>query len=312
MADRRYHVVFNPNSGTSLSLGLTAEILAGRLEANGITATIDDDDDQPMEDRVARAIAGDADVIVAAGGDGTVVAVAEAIVGTDKILGILPLGTMNAMARDVSIPLDLDQAVASLATSEVHKVDVGEVNGRIFLENVTIGVMAPLTAVREKIRGKGILAWLSFMGHVVTRLSQGRRIAMEITAEDGRSRIERLRAINVANGPYSEAPGQLLTRAWINDGLLTLYKFKRLTARDAFRLAAEMMIGRWTHDDAIEIETARSVTIRVRKETVAVALDGEVVKLDVPMTFSKRPLALAMLLPVPPADPVPLEQTVGA
>jgi diacylglycerol kinase family enzyme len=303
MPGRRFHVVFNPKSGTSLALGLTCETLAEKFAAHGIDATIDDDDGLPLEERIARAIASDAEVIVAGGGDGTVVAVAEHVIPAKRILAILPLGTMNAQARDLSLPLDLDQAIAAMANGEPHGIDVGEVNGRLFLENVAIGFVTPLAALREQVRGKGFAAWLQFLRHCIVRMGEGRRIAVEVTPAEGTPRIERVRAIVIANGPYGEVPGRIMAREWINDGLLSLYVFRRLGVGDAFRIAFGMLVGRWKNDEAIAIETARSVAIRVKRPSTKVILDGEVVPLEVPLNFSVRPLALQVLLPAPPVEP---------
>ncbi len=69
-------------------------------------------------------------------------------------LGILPLGTLNRLARDLDLPLDIDQAIKGLVTTEPHKIDVGEVNGRIFLCNSFIGLPPMVTARRQSLRGK--------------------------------------------------------------------------------------------------------------------------------------------------------------
>ena len=79
-----------------------------------------------------RAAASDADVVVLGGGDGTLGTGAAALLGSHKPLGILPFGSLNHFARDIGIPLDLDQAVRAIERGYVTEVDVGEVNGRIF------------------------------------------------------------------------------------------------------------------------------------------------------------------------------------
>ena len=99
MADRCYHVIFNPNAGTALTTGLTTAALSEIFTSAGLMFAIDDDDDEPLEERIAHAIEGPADVIVAGGGDGTVLAVAEGLIASNKTLAILPLGTLNGLAR---------------------------------------------------------------------------------------------------------------------------------------------------------------------------------------------------------------------
>src|SRR3954451_10797613 len=88
-------------------------------------------------------------VIVAAGGDGTIGAVAAALVGSDKILGVLPVGTLNHFAKDLKIPLDLENAVLTIAKGETAAVDVVEVNVRIFINNSSLGLYPHIVSRRE-------------------------------------------------------------------------------------------------------------------------------------------------------------------
>jgi diacylglycerol kinase family enzyme len=81
----------------------------------------------------ARALSQHRHPVVAGGGDGTVNAVAGKLASTDTPLGVLPMGTLNHFAKDVAIPLNLEGAVRNLFTGQVTKVDVGEVNGRVFV-----------------------------------------------------------------------------------------------------------------------------------------------------------------------------------
>src|SRR5690242_2057973 len=107
MAITSYHVLLNARSGSAGDE--TAALLRTALAEHGHAATIDADAEAPFADRVRRAVDSSADVIVAAGGDGTVTALAEAIVDSGKTLAVLPLGTANLLARDLGLPLDLAQ-----------------------------------------------------------------------------------------------------------------------------------------------------------------------------------------------------------
>lgn len=305
MADRRFHIVLNTSAGTAHAIGLTIEKLQDLFAGEGLTATIDADEDTPLEQRIERAIGGGAEVIVAAGGDGTVTALAGAIVDGDKALAILPLGTANLLARDLGIPLDLGEAVAELATMELRRIDVGEVNGRIFLNNVTVGLLPEIAVGRERIRGRTSLSSkIGFVRHFLRRLFEARRIAIEIGSADG-SRVERVQAVAVANNCYDEGVGQFFSRQRLDDGRLTLYVLKRLTLRDMFRLGTEMFLGMWQDDKALVIESVAAVAIRLRRRDVRVMIDGEVERLQVPLRFRIRPLALSVLAPV--RDEVPAE-----
>src|SRR6266511_603650 len=106
----------------------------------------------------ARQVGG---IVVAGGGDGTINAVASALVGTDTPLGILPLGTLNHFAKDLKIPLDLESAARTIIARRMIRVDVGEVNGRIFLNNSSLGIYPRIVEAREEHRRRGRGKWFA-------------------------------------------------------------------------------------------------------------------------------------------------------
>ena len=90
-----------------------------------------------MAEEAARS---DAEVIVAAGGDGTIDGIASVLADTGKILGVLPLGTFNLFANRLNIPLDLEAALHTAVNGRVAEINVGEVNGRVFLSRSSVGL----------------------------------------------------------------------------------------------------------------------------------------------------------------------------
>jgi diacylglycerol kinase family enzyme len=85
-----------------------------------------------------QAVAGNQETIVAGGGDGTINTVAGEVAGTERVLGVLPLGTLNHFAKDLHLPLDLEGAVRTIIERNIATVDVGEVNGRAFANNSSL------------------------------------------------------------------------------------------------------------------------------------------------------------------------------
>ena len=243
----------------------------------------------------------EADIIVAAGGDGTATALAGALVGTGRTLGILPLGTANLLARDLAMPLDLDAALAALLDMQPRQIDVGEVNGRIFLHKVVVGFVPAIAAGREHMRGRsGVGAQFGFLRYFLRRLARVRRLALEIAPREGEGqvRVERVPAVAVANNSYDQGLGQVFSRPRLDAGHLGLYVVRRLALTDVVRLSAEMLLGRWQEDEALQIETVTEVTLRTRRRTITAMIDGEVERLRVPLRFRIRPLALSVLAPV--------------
>jgi diacylglycerol kinase family enzyme len=310
MPSRRFHVVLNAHAGTANALGLTPEAVQELFDREGHRVTIDADMAAPFAERIERARAGDADVVVAAGGDGTATALAAAIVDTDKTLAILPLGTMNLLAKDLGVPLSLPQWVAALGDMEPRRIDLGEVNGRIFLHKVVVGFVPGLAAAREQIRGhESVVAKLGFLRHLFRRLLRARRFAIEIRYRDGTTRIERALSVAVASNGYEAGLGRIFARDTLDGGNLTLYVLKHLTPTDFARLSAEMVVGTWKDDEALQIEDVGTVTIRMRKPLVKVMLDGEVETLETPLRFRIRPGALTVLAPAAAGSDVATVQT---
>lgn len=304
MVDSSYYVILNANAGTANAAGITAEALNDLFEANGLSATIDARRDVSLAERIADAMASDAPTIVAAGGDGTITALAAALVGTDKHLAILPLGTVNALAKDLSVPLDLRSAVAALATGQSHRIDVGEVNGRVFLHKVVIGLIPGVAAGRERIRGRQDTgAKIGFLRYFVRRLARARKIAVAIETGEGARRVERVQALAVASNSYDEGLGQFFSRQNLDRGTLTLYVLRHLTFRDVIRLTTGMLLGHWRDDEALKMEVVKGVTINMRKKLLRVMLDGEVETLHTPLHFTIRPKALSVIVPATVAAP---------
>ena len=293
-----YYVILNANAGTAEAGGVTADSLAALFQGHDLAAQIDGRCDVPLPDRIADAMASGAGTIVAAGGDGTITALAAALVDTDRTLAILPLGTVNALAKDLQVPLDIEAAIAALATGESHHIDVGEVNGRIFLHKVVIGTIPGVAAAREHIRGRHDAATkIGFLRYFHRRLLRTRRMAVIIDPGEGERRIERVQALAVASNAYDEGIGQFFSRSILDGGSLSLYVLRHLNTGDVLRLTIGMLLGNWQHDEALSVETVSSVTIDTRKDLLKVMFDGEVETMHTPLHFTIRPKALCVLVP---------------
>lgn len=302
MPERHYHIIFNPNAGTALASGLTTAKLSALLEKAGLSFDIDDEEVSPISERTARALTGPADVVVAAGGDGTVLSVAEGLVGSDKVLGLLPLGTLNGLVRDLQLPVDLGGAIQALPGLVPRAIDMAEVNGRPFLHNVIIGLVPSIAVGREQIRGKGWGEKLGFVPFMMRRFSRAKRMALLLQADAAPARIERLQTLVVANNSYDQRFGKFMSRRRLDRGALTVYLIRSLRLPDAVRLAVEMLWGAWRDDEVIEFEKVQRLTVAGKKNRVLATMDGEVLTLELPLDFAVRPKVLQVLAP-PEAEP---------
>jgi diacylglycerol kinase family enzyme len=302
MAERRYHIIFNPNAGTALTTGITTTVISDLFAKAGLNFDIDDDDGEPLEGRIKRALEGPADVVVAGGGDGTVLAVAEALLGSDKLLAILPLGTLNGLARDLQLPLDVPTAIQQLDTLEPRAIDVGEVNGRTFLHNVIIGLVPSIGVGREKVRGSGIGGKIKFTLFMLRRLARARKIALALRLNGTDVRVERMQTLVVVNNSYDQWFGRFMARRRLDRGRLTAYLIHNLRVRDAIRLAFEMVVGTWGSDRVIEYEKVQQLTVMSKKRRLMVSMDGDVLTLDTPLNFAVHPKSLTVLAPALPVE----------
>jgi diacylglycerol kinase family enzyme len=292
---RRYCVVLNDRAGSVANTPLTADDLLLKFKAAGLEAAIAPG--ASLAAKIAAAIDSDAGVIVAAGGDGTITAVASALVGTGKALAILPLGTVNLLARDLAIPLAVADAIAALAAMAPRKIDVGEVNGAVFLHKIVLGFVPGLAAARERVRGHGVRGALAYLPHMIRRIGRTRRMKVKIETGTERRRTMRVAAVAVSNNSYDEGIGRFFRRSCLDGGSLGLYALKRPDLWTVIKLAIGMLIGRWRQSEELTVGTARTVVIRSTRRRLVLMFDGDVLGFDVPLRVRIRPRALTVLAP---------------
>ncbi len=315
---KKLYVLLNAKSGSVGTLAGSPDDLKRQLEQSGYEAIVDADSDASFAERMDRARASDADTVLAAGGDGTATAAAAVAVDSGKLLAVLPLGTANLLGRDLGLALDPETWLEQLPTLVPRQVDVGRVNGRLFLHKVAIGFVPAIAAGREKLRGrKDIIAQLAFLGYAFRRIARARHFAIELTRDDGRPHIDRVQALAVANNRYDEQLGHFFARSQLDAGALTLYTLDHLTVLGSLRLGLGVFLGRWQDDAALTVKTAQSVTIRSRHRQLKVMLDGEVETMDTPLHFEIQPRALTVMAApaaagAPPPDDPATDATTDA
>jgi diacylglycerol kinase family enzyme len=183
----------------------------------------------------------------------------------------------------------------------IRRIDVGELNGRVFLHKAVLGTFPGIAAVREDMRqDSSWRARFTFLRRFVSRVRSARRMIVEIRAGGTAPRIVHVHAVAVANNAYDEGVGRFFSRERLDRGTLTLYLLKRLTLADLSRLAIEMLAGSWRRDEALVIEHVPDVIIRTGSGEAEVMIDGEVEQLAMPLAFRIRPAALSIIAPSKP------------
>jgi diacylglycerol kinase family enzyme len=289
-------VVLNASSGNGTA-PKTAERLkeifaeAGR-EARITLATAGKEINAAMR----RAVEAGCEALVAGGGDGTINCGASAVVGRGIPLGVLPLGTLNHFAKDLGIPLDLDEAAKVVLEGVVCKVDVGEVNGRIFLNNSSLGVYPAIVRLREKYRATLSGKWIAALWAGLTVLRRRPFMAVRIVAE-GEAIVRRTPLVLVGNNEYQMSGIHAGSRESLARGQLALYVLNAEQRPGLLRLAWEVLLKGAERVKEVDLITVEEATVETRRRRLQVAADGEVFTLDAPLNYRIKPGALRVYVP---------------
>jgi diacylglycerol kinase family enzyme len=245
----------------------------------------------------ASAAATGADAVVAAGGDGTVNAVASALAGSDTPLGVVPLGTFNHFAKDLGIPVGAEAAVTTIAAGRTKSVDVGAVNDRIFVNNSSLGVYPDIVSERESLRQQGYRKWTAFAIAGTRVLRNYRGLIVTITA-GGATIAVPTPFLFVGNNRYEVEGLRLGKRASLEEGRLYAYLAPRVHGRELPKLVVLALTGRASERHTLEAFATCELQVGTPPHRVLrVALDGEVVLMHTPLLYRVRPRALNVIVP---------------
>jgi len=234
--------------------------------------------------------------VAAGGGDGTVNAVASEVVGTDTALGVIPIGTLNHFAKDAGIPLKLEDAIRNFFTGPVVKVDVGEVNGRVFVNNSGIGPYTHLVREREAQQRHGHAKPLAFVIAVGAVLRRYSRLRLKLHMSEAEALARMTPFVFVGNNKYEVARLEIGRRVSLTSGRLWVCTAPRPARRDLIGMAWRTLTGRASDHElnAIEVE---EFLVEAATPRINVSTDGEVSLMSAPLHYRIRPGALALVAP---------------
>jgi YegS/Rv2252/BmrU family lipid kinase len=243
-----------------------------------------------------RAVQSESKIIVAGGGDGTVNAVVSVLRGKDKMLGILPLGTFNHFAKDLHIPLDLEGAAQTIIAGNTMPVDLGEVNGRIFLNNSSLGLYPSIVRERKRQQRLGYGKWPAFVWAAFTVLRRYPFLDVRLNA-DGKEFNSRTPFVFIGNNEYQMESFYIGARPCLDAGRLSLYITNRTSRLGLIRLALRALFGELRKEKDFIAMCSEEIWIETRHRHLRVATDGEVALMHPPLHYRVRPLALRVLAP---------------
>jgi diacylglycerol kinase family enzyme len=291
------------NTGGRAAAALGREALRSRISAAiaaaGAEATVElvDGGELPAALRKATSAASAFDVLAVGGGDGTISTAAGQLAGTGIPLGVLPLGTLNHFAKDLGIPDALEQACTVIADGHACNVDVAEVNGRVFVNNSSIGIYPYLVEAREQQRrALGLGKWGAMALACAWMLRRFPLRRLTISSADG-ARERRTPCAFIGNNCYAIEGPALGTRGALDRGTLCLYVARSRSRLQFLVLMLKAVVGHMGPLRDLDAITADSLTIDSRARRLRVALDGEIAKIAPPLRYRIRRGALRVIVP---------------
>lgn len=292
---RNVIVLLNAASGGGNDAALAARI-AALFEGAGASADVRlAHGGTDLADILQAAIARRPDAIVAAGGDGTVSTVAAALTGGPIALGVLPLGTLNHFAKDMRLPLELEPAIEQIAHGEMRKVDVGEVNGRVFINNSSLGLYPDIVRDRERQQrrlGRG--KWPALVWATIGAVRRFPFMSVRLSV-DGKEALRRTPFVFVGNNVYGMEGFAIGERERLDSGCLSLYVTQRAGRLRLLLLALRALFGKLEQARDFDAVRAAEIAVESRRRRLRVATDGEITVMTPPLRYRIRPASLVVV-----------------
>ena len=286
------NVFLNPRSGGAAEVDAVAAAFSRHAMPVDVQALQGGDADAARLEAAARA-----PLVVAGGGDGTLATLAARLRGQASTLGVLPLGTRNHFARDAGVPLALDDAVAAIVAGATRTVDLGDVNGHVFLNNAALGVYTQFALLREgeRHRPRWVL-WPTLVKAAWRALRTSRDLALELVV-DGARVHRRTPALLVGNNRYDLQGLDRGRRPCLDDGVLSVIVLRpRSRARLAW-FGVRALVGAVSATRDFEAMTTAELIVASPRHKLDIALDGEPRVLAPPLVFRSLPRALRVCVP---------------
>ena len=290
-------VCVNRSSGGIARGEKDAEEIRSALAAAGLKTRVELLAGGGIADRAKAAVEEGVDLLIVGGGDGSVSAAAGVLAGTKTCLGILPLGTLNHFARDLGIPPDLEESTKLVADRKTRKIDVAEVNGRVFVNNSAVGLY-PLMVIDRDLQRKRLgrskrLAMLVASARTLARFNHYR---LTLTVNDEKARVD-TPLLFVGNNDYRidlRAPGR---RESLDDGRLSVFVMRKKTRRGLVAASIRALFNRARPDDMVRLEDVERLRVESRRSHLVISVDGEIESVSGALDYRVRKAALNVIAP---------------
>lgn len=294
-------VILNPTAGEDAN-ATAREALRRHFAGAGIEYEVRETrQDERPGDIVRARMRDDVGLVVAAGGDGTVSAVIEGLAGSDVPLGIIPIGTQNMLAREVDIPLGIEEAVALLAGKHrERKIDALRIGTRLYVLNASVGISASIiggTTPANKGRFGRLAYWWTGFRKMFSMKSRTLRVSV-----DGDSHTYDAVEVSVENcGILARTLAPDGGHVRVDDGHLDVWILSRKRFRDYPRYLLGVITGQITNLRVRVIHAEHRVSIR-SAVPLPVQGDGDIIG-TTPIVVEVMPSAITVVVPEAPATP---------
>jgi len=287
-------VLVNRSGGTASSRGdkLGPELEAAFNEA-GVSVELHLVEGEELEATLLKVV--DRPLVVIGGGDGTLGRMAGILAEKGTMLGILPLGTRNHLARELGIPLDIPGAAKLIAAGTVRAIDLARVNGEPFINNASIGLYPQLVREREQ---RSTPKWIAAIPASFAALRRIKHHRLHLTMP-GRAKDSDIVTpmLFVGNNHYALEAGQIGKRDALDGGILSIYAVASRRRLALIGFAIRTLFGRADRHDFAALGDTPSFEVRGRSDDIDIALDGEVMTLEMPLRFECQAGALKVVAP---------------
>ncbi|GEP41988.1 diacylglycerol/lipid kinase family protein [Brevifollis gellanilyticus] len=299
MPERHFIIVLNEEAGTVVRLGRkqVIETVTQAFRESEVRITLHAVPGREVERHLKDAAASEADAVIVGGGDGTVASAATLLAGRNKTMGVLPLGTFNLAARDLGMPLDLEEAGKALVTAPVVPMDAMELNGKLYLCLMVLGFYPALKMAAPEYHGWWIFRALRTLRDSLRQAATFPSLGLTLVHE-GKAIECRTRAVIIANNDYEDVFGVLPKRESLDGGFFTVHLSTHRSRYGMMKSFFAWLFGRWKEDREVKRLRTTELEIHARKKRhLPVMMDGEVDRLPLPLKITLKPKALNVLAP---------------